>query len=426
MRQQSPHSLRFQVPVRAARRRPLRQAGRLPLRSWRAAATLFLALPGLCGGAPGAADEPPSSYSIHWVPGQSDARRVSVEVSGLSAETVDGLRRASWDTARWQKLLAVYADQGDLTANINLPPMLGAYRIGQAVLRFEPQFPLEPGVKYRAVFRSAQLPGMDGGLGGLMSSTYQLAIAPPNPTTVVRQVYPTADVLPENLLKFYVHFSAPMSRGHIYDHIRLVDEKGGSVELPFLEIDEELWDPTMTRLTLFIDPGRIKRGVRPLEEIGPALEAGKRYTLIIGREWRDGTGNPLKAAFRKSFRVGPPDRDPPDPAEWKIQPPRSSTRAPLLIVFPEPMDHALAQRMIRVMDASGGLLAGDTALMDQERRWSFTPATAWSPGAYRVSVQTTIEDLAGNNIGKPFEVDLFEGVQRRLTNETVALPFEVR
>ena len=33
-----------------------------------------------------------------------------------------------------------------------------------------------------------------------------------------------------------------------------------AIELPFLEIDEELWDPAMMRLTLFIDPGRIKRG----------------------------------------------------------------------------------------------------------------------------------------------------------------------
>ena len=66
-----------------------------------------------------------------------------------------------------------------------------------------------------------------------------------------------------------------MQRGHVYDHIHLLGEAGKPVELPFLELDEELWDPEMTRLTIFIDPGRIKRGVRPLEEIGPALEAGK-------------------------------------------------------------------------------------------------------------------------------------------------------
>jgi hypothetical protein len=64
----------------------------------------------------------------------------------------------------------------------------------------------------------------------------------------------------------------------------------------------------MTRLTLFIDPGRIKRGVLPLEEVGPSLEAGKSYTLVIDREWIDGSGNPLQESFEKTFKVGPPDR----------------------------------------------------------------------------------------------------------------------
>jgi len=41
-------------------------------------------------------------------------------------------------------------------------------------------------------------------------------------------------------------------------------------------------------------------------------------------------------------------------------------------------------------------------------------------------VQTTIEDLAGNNIGKPFEVDVVETTQTRLSKEFVSLPFEVR
>jgi hypothetical protein len=160
--------------------------------------------------------------------------------------------------------------------------------------------------------------------------------------TVVTHVYPTADLVPENLLKFYVHFSAPMSRGHIYDYLRLLKEDGKQVELPFLEIDEELWDDTMTRLTIFIDPGRIKRGVLPLEDVGPALEAGKRYTLVIDRAWNDGAGKPLKES------------------------------------------------------------------------------------QHQLVVQTTIEDLAGNNIGKPFDVDLFEGVQRRLTTSTVKLPLPIQ
>ena len=49
------------------------------------------------------------------------------------------------------------------------------------------------------------------------------------PTTVVAQVYPTANHLPENLLKFYLHFSAPMSQGDCYRHIKLLDAKGKAI-----------------------------------------------------------------------------------------------------------------------------------------------------------------------------------------------------
>jgi len=44
-------------------------------------------------------------------------------------------------------------------------------------------------------------------------------------------------------------------------------------------------------------------------------------------------------------------------------------------------------------------------------------------GTYRVVVQTAIEDLAGNNIGKPFEVDLFDDVQPRISNAAVSIAF---
>jgi len=91
-----------------------------------------------------------------------------------------------------------------------------------------------------------------------------------------------------------------------FEHIHLRDEAGQPVELPFLEIDEELWNPDMTRLTLFIDPGRIKRGVKPLEEIGPALEESKRYTLEIDAAWHDSAGLPLRESFLKPFRAGAP------------------------------------------------------------------------------------------------------------------------
>ena len=352
--------------------------------------------------------------AIRWVSG---AGKVAVEVHGLDARTLGRLQRLSWKPAQWQRLFAVHA--GDES----LPPMLGAYRIQSNALRFEPQFPLEPGITYRAVFRPGRLPGLRG---APVTATFQLPPRDSTPTTVVTRIYPSADLLPENLLKFYVHFSAPMRRGNIYDHIHLRDGAGKAVELPFLEIDEELWDPTMTRLTLFIDPGRIKRGVLPLEEIGPSLEEGKSYSLVIDREWRDGNGIPLKEEFQKAFRVGPADREPPDHTRWRIASPPAATREPLIVNFGESMDHALAQRMIRVFDSTGQPVAGSVTLEDHERRWTFTPDKPWPRGPHQLIIQTTIEDLAGNNIGKPFEVDLFNGIQRNLAAATVKLPFAIR
>ena len=372
-----------------------------------------------------ASPEPPSRFSVRWIPDTLETNRIVVEVIGLSDATLHDLRQTKWTTAQWQRLLAIYVEQSDPMKDIGLPAVLGAYRVGTKGIRFEPQFALAPGVSYRALFHPDQLPATRNA-GQPLSSVFKLPPRRSAPTTVVSRIYPSVDVLPENLLKFYVHFSAPMSGGRIYEHIHLLNEAGKTVELPFLEIDEELWNPAMTRLTLFIDPGRIKRGVQPLEEIGPALEEGKRFTLIIDRDWQDGDGLPLKESFQKMFHVGPPARDPLDAVKWKISPPKSGTLDALVIRFPAPLDHALALRMIRVARGPGEAIDGTASLEDDERRWKFTPARPWQRGPHQLLVQTTIEDLAGNNVGKSFEVDLFDNVDHRITNPVARIAFEVK
>jgi len=363
-----------------------------------------------------------SNFSIRWV---TNSNQSIVEAAGFDTNTLRQFQSTNWQAADWQKLLSVYVGQDDLPADMSAPPMLGSYRVEANSIYFQPQFPLQRAVTYRAIFRPSRLLGANNSAADLVAR-FQLPPTRQKPTTVVTRVYPTADVLPENLLKFYVHFSAPMQGGHIYDHIRLRNEAGKLVELPFLEIDEEFWNPEMTRLTLFIDPGRIKRGVQPLEEIGPALETGKHYTLEIDSAWHDNAGLPLHEGFTKSFRVGPPDREPPAPATWKITAPEAGTRVPLAVEFTEPMDAALALRVIRVANSAGALVEGERALSDREQHWRFTPHASWKAGGYQLQVQNTIEDLAGNNIGKAFEVDLSEGVQRRFTNGVVKLPFDVQ
>jgi hypothetical protein len=216
-----------------------------------------------------------------------------------------------------------------------------------------------------------------------------------------------------------------MSRGRVYDFIHLLGPGGKEVDGPFLELDQELWDYDGKRFTLFFDPGRIKRGLKPREDLGPALEEGKAYTLVIDRDWPDSEGEPLREAYRKRFTVGPPDDVPPDPKTWQVQAPPAGTREKLKVTSPEPLDHALFQRWLSVTDAGGRPVAGQAEVMPGETTWEFTPQEAWRPGDYRLVIDTRLEDLAGNSIGKPFEVDLFRTVQREVKAEMVSRPFTV-
>jgi hypothetical protein len=292
-------------------------------------------------------------------------------------------------------------------------PLLGEYSRRDGELVFEPQFPLRPGLEYRAVFE------------GRVERTFAVPAPPAGAPTVVRQVHPSRATLPENLLKFYLHFSAPMSRGEAYRRVHLVEASGREVELPFLELGEELWDPTGTRLTLFFDPGRIKRGLKPREEAGPALEEGKSYTLVVDREWRDATGQPLGQGYRKAFRAGPPDDVQPDPKKWKIQPPRAGTREPLAADLDEPLDAALLARSLVVRDAAGKVVSGRVEIDREETRWRFYPDGAWARGPHTLEADLILEDLAGNSIGRPFEVDAVRPVERRPTSGVSRLAFTV-
>jgi hypothetical protein len=302
-----------------------------------------------------------------------------------------------------------------------VPPILGdVVREGDA-LRFAPRFPLRPGMRYRAVYRE---PGQATPLVEVLALEGG-AEPPARPETALERIDPSPDVLPENLLKLYLHFSAPMSRGEAYRRIRLLDEEGRDVELPFLEIDQELWDRDGRRLTLLFDPGRIKRELVPNEEVGSPLREGRAYTLVVDRGWPDAHGRPLAREGRKRFRVGPPDHAPPRTRDWRVVPPRAGTRDALVVTFPEPLDRALLERVIEVLDRSGAALDGEIAIGGGETRWSFTPGAPWRAGRHILRAATILEDMAGNSLGRPFEVDVFERVEDRVLDVSESLYFEI-
>jgi hypothetical protein len=185
------------------------------------------------------------------------------------------------------------------------------------------------------------------------------------------------------------------------------------------------WSPDRRRYTVFFDPGRVKDGILPNKQKGRPLRAGHTYTLVIGREWRDGEGLPLKEEFRHELKVGPARMQALDTATWVITPPPSGSVAPLVVTFREPLDRGLLMRALGVRK-NGSPVAGEIRIEEGERRWMFTPGQPWSAGAYELLALSILEDVAGNQIGRAFEVENFDTVDKDPDPKTVLLPFTVR
>ena len=315
----------------------------------------------------------------------------------------------------WQRVLRVSV-KGASTA------IAGRYAARNAAIVFTPFFPFDPGREYVVSFdRSA----LSGASDAPMVTTVTLAAGPPVPPTFVTQVYPSGDTIPENQLRFYIHFSAPMGRGSGLDHVRLLDDRGAEVTDPFLPVDADLWNSSRTRYTVFFDPGRQKRGILPNREMGRSLVAGRTYTLAIDREWIDGYSHPLREAYTRQFRVVPADLSPVNYAQWKITAPAAGTRDPVSVRFPEPLDHGLLLRAIGVK-RDGQAVSGEVTVEDHERLWILTPSTPWTAGRYELVAMGILEDLAGNRIGRAFEIISTKGVDEASEQTVTTIPFTVQ
>jgi hypothetical protein len=345
-----------------------------------------------------------------------------VEVANLSDDALEAIGRASSSADGWARVLRVTVKTKAEGSQSPEPlPVVGRYAIEQGTLRFTPLFPFDAGREYEVFFNPAAVPGASG---RPMSVVVSLPKAVAVPSTTVSEVYPSGDVVPENQLRFYIHFSAPMGRRGGLDYVQLLDESGKVVEDPFLPLDAEFWNEDRTRYTVFFDPGRQKRGILPNRAMGPSLVAGRTYTLVVKQDWTDGNGQPLEQTFTRRFRVGPPELQPLDRHMWKVDAPLAGTLGPLVVRFPRPLDHGLLLRALGVRHGSAGV-TGEPRVEAEETRWSFTPREPWQPGLYELVVLSVLEDVAGNRIGRAFEVDAFERSDRSSEPETFIVPFTV-
>ena len=369
----------------------------------------------------------------------SPAGQRTIDVAGLAAADLVHLEGAALSRDGWQAILRVHvaqADQPNLRDHVaqadpaaaELPAVLGDHAVHAGALRFTPRFPFDPGQRYEVVFDPSSLPSARGRSAPVPSGALRTLVEVPapdrEPSTRVVAVYPTGPEVPENHLRLYIVFSAPMGLGGGGAHVRLLDEHGGPVADAFLPLDVDLWNADRTRYTVFYDPGRVKRGIRPNAELGRPLSADRRYTLAIDADWRDAAGQPLVAPFRREFRVGPARERALDPAAWRLDLPAPGTRDPLAVRFPVPLDYGLLRRALRVATAAGRPLAGEIRVEQGETRWTFTPRAPWRAGEYRLVAAATLEDVAGNRIGRAFEVDA-AGAQGAGRARGAVVPFRI-
>jgi hypothetical protein len=340
----------------------------------------------------------------------TDTPRPTIDVAGVSDRAL--IELGTLDTReQWAAVMKV-------SVGPDQPAMIGQYAIVDGRVRFTPMFPLDRGRQYHVSFVP---PG-----GTAVTATVGLPAADTTPTTTVAQVYPSGEVVPENQLRLYVHFSAPMGMRGGLDYIKLLDDAGKEVVDPFLPLDAEFWNEDRTRYTVFFDPGRQKRGIAPIADMGRSLTEGKSYTLVVDSQWRDGNGLPLKETYRRTFRVGPPDERPLDPKVWKIVAPVAGSNEPLSVTFQEPLDHGLLLRALGVLGPDRRPLEGRVRVGTNELIWSFAPVEPWKAGAYNILAFAMLEDLAGNRIGRAFEVDQFDRTDSSSEPERTLIPFVVR
>jgi hypothetical protein len=324
---------------------------------------------------------------------------------------------------QWNSILSVYTHEAYLK-NID-QPIAGRYFLNGDSLLFKPVYPFSPGQSYHAVFILKYFLITDAAKSDSPSDRLELSFSVPeeiHPLTTVEAIYPESANLPENLLRMYVYFSAPMMPGEAYSHIKLIRENGTMVERAFLVIDQELWDSERKRFTLLFDPGRIKRDLRSNIDLGTPIRQGEKYHLVINSAWRGANGNSLAKSIRKTFFVAQAERAKVTTRTWSVITPLAGTVGDVIVSFDRPMDHAMALKHITV-NSHSGIVAGHAETVD-DVVWKFTPDHPWTEGEYVLAISPLLEDVAGNNLNNVFDLDVSK--ERRVNSiEPIKLSFTI-
>jgi hypothetical protein len=293
----------------------------------------------------------------------------------------------------------------------HLPPMAGHVRRDGDDLCFLPRFAFVGGTTYAVV--------VNGVTAAVLVRPRPDLVA----TTQVLEIRPSAGVVPRNLLRLYVRFSAPMSEGYAAEHVRLLDDDGVPLAGALLATEHELWDPDRRRVTVLLDPARIKRGLVGHREAGYPLRTGSSFRVVIDDGYRDARRAPLRTGAERRYEVGDDERRHVAPEDWTLTVPPTQTLEPFVVAFERPLDHGLLTRCLRVVGPDGRAVDGRVELGPEERSWQLSPAEAWATGTHELVVDPVLEDLAGNSVSRVFDRDRARAEDEPREVRPIAVPF---
>ncbi len=354
-----------------------------------------------------------------------------VSVIGSNQFILDRLASRGLDNREWQNIFSIYVVDKDSNRPINNLPILGKYNILNQTITFIPRFPFDQGLSYIAKFNTTYLYAMlemvipDPISQKIISDTFEIKKETNDPLTTLELVYPSADTIPVNQLRVYLHFSQPIIPGHIYDHVYLVNERGQEIKDAFLRLDPELWDNENRRVTLWLDPGRIKRALSPNIAKGLPLQPNKHYKLVVTSGLIDSNGNKTTKQFLKDYFVMIADREKPNPKNWQLQIPGKLNAMDLKLFIDEPLDEALLQTMIWIEDHEGQRISGQVKIQNNGKNWTFTPDQNWQLTSYYLVINSKLEDLAGNSLRRLFDQEVLSSSKNVTRPTLLYIPFSI-
>ncbi len=273
--------------------------------------------------------------------------------------------------------------------------ILGTVDMFEGFVRFTPVVPFKSALSYEVRYAG---------------KTVDYFAASPNMVNMdvpeLKRIYPTTDTVPENLLKIHLAFSQKMSVMPSSDYVHLLNANGDTLKHIFLRLETELWNIEQTLLTLWLEPGRIKKGLLPNLLDGIPIEKGNIYTIAVSGNWKGANGIELKNPVKKTFYVSDRDEEIPSVSKWTVSQPDNGTIQSLIIDFDEALDYTSIVESFHITRDDGKEVEGTYEIKEGETAIEFTPTNKWGVGTYEIDISRYVEDLAANNLNRPFDRDL--------------------